>query len=95
VPPDPDPDSDAEFWYEQGVRVRRSLVLNRFGDDAYWMLDPQTRTVDGEWAGGRCSSWEPGMNWCAESFADLMIQERKTFLEIRERNRNESVSDGG
>jgi hypothetical protein len=93
VPPDPDLDSDAEFWHEQGVRVRRSLVLNRLGDEALWMLDPETRTLDGEWAGGRFAAWEPGMKWYANSFAHLMIDERKTFLEIREHQRHEAMSD--
>jgi hypothetical protein len=95
VPPYPDPDSDAEFWYEQGVRVRRSLVLNRLGADALWLLDPETRRVDGEWAGGRFAAWEPGMKWYATSFAQLMIEERRTFLEIREHQRHEAVPGTG
>ncbi len=93
VPPDAAPDSDAEFWYEQGVRVRRSLVLNRLGDDALWMLDPEARTLEGEWAGGQFAAWEPGMRWYATSFAQLMIEERKTFLEIREHQRRGAISD--
>jgi hypothetical protein len=59
TPPGPDTDLDDEFWYEQGVRVRRCLVLNRRGDDALWMLDPETRTVGGEWPGGRFRPGSP------------------------------------
>jgi len=41
------------------------------------------------------AAWEPGMNWYADSFAELMVQARNTFLEVRELERNEGAPDHG
>ena len=76
---DPDGKRLAEFRFEDGTRVERSLVVTSMGDDALWMLDPGTVTGSGEWAGGRWANWDPGMNWCAESFADLVRDEFAFF----------------
>jgi hypothetical protein len=72
-----------QYRHEQGTRVKRSLVVNSEGDDSTWLLDPETRTADGEWAGGRWSGWNPAMSWYAASFSELMKEEHSTFLKLR------------
>jgi len=72
------------YRYEQGTRVKRALVLNSEGDASTWLLDPDERTVDGEWAAGQWSSWNPAMEWRAPSFFELMIREHQSFLSLRE-----------
>ncbi len=74
-----------EYRYEQGTRVKRSLILNSEGDASTWLLDPEEQTSDGEWAAGRWSSWNPAMQWRAPSFAELMIREHQSFLSLRHR----------
>jgi hypothetical protein len=80
---DPDDQRLNEYRYEQGTRVKRSLVVTSEGDASTWLLDPQTRASDGEWAAGRWSSWNPAMDWNAASFAELMQKEYEDFLELR------------
>jgi hypothetical protein len=72
-----------EYRYEQGTRVKRSLVVNSKGDASNWLLDPETFDAFGEWAGGRWSSWNPAMEWSASSFAELMKDEYETFVRLR------------
>ena len=72
-----------EFRHEQGFRVMRSLAITSEGDASTWLLDPQTRSEDDEWAGGRWSSWNPAMEWIAASFAELVQDEYATFLRLR------------
>ena len=50
-----------EFAFEGGTQVKRSLVVTQNGDASTWLLDPGTVNDKGEWAGGRWSSWNPGM----------------------------------
>ncbi|PWU17023.1 MAG: hypothetical protein C5B50_12070 [Verrucomicrobia bacterium] len=71
-----------EYRLEQGTRVKRSLVLSLEGDASNWLLDPGTLNRAGEWAAGRWSSWNPAMEWQAESFAELMREELKTFRRL-------------
>ena len=72
----------AEYRFEQGTRVKRSLVISLEGDASTWLLDPGTQTVTGEWAAGRWSSWNPAMSWQAESFADLLFYELGSFRDL-------------
>ena len=72
-----------EFAYEGGTRVKRSLVISLWGDASTWLLDPETVNGKGEWAGGRYSSWNPGMEWIANSFEELFRAEYKTYLRLR------------
>jgi hypothetical protein len=82
-PKDPDGSRRAAYRFEQGTRVKRALVLSSQGDDATWLADPFVRDADGEWPCGTWASWNPAMEWSATSFAELMRNELKTFLDIR------------
>ena len=73
-----------EWAYEDGTRVKRSLVIAQNGDASTWLLDPGTVNSRGDWAGGRWSSWNPGMEWIAGSFEGLFRDEYETFLRLRE-----------
>lgn len=84
-------DSDAEDWlldyrYEQGTKVKRSLAISSEGDAAIWLLDPEDKDTNGEWAAGRWASWNPAMEWTATSFEGLMLQEFEFLIsrELRE-----------
>ena len=72
-----------EYRDEQGFRVMRCLAITSEGDASTWLLDPETRSSEGEWAGGRWSSWNPAMEWIAPSFAELVQAEYATFLSLR------------
>lgn len=73
-----------DYAFEEGTRVKRSLAVTSDGDASTWLLDPETRGADGEWSGGRWSSWNPGMGWYASSFAELVKEEHATFLSLRQ-----------
>lgn len=73
---DPDGTRRRGYLFEQGTRLKRSLVISSWGDAAVWLLDPGDRDHDGEWPGGCWASWHPGsVEWSAESFAELMGHE--------------------
>lgn len=72
-----------EWAYEEGTRVKRSLVIAQDGDASTWLLDPLTVSAKGEWSGGRWSSWNPGMEWVAGSFEQLFRDEYETYLRLR------------
>jgi hypothetical protein len=72
-----------EYRREQGTRVKRALVVTSVGDSARWLLDPGSEAHSGEWPGGRWASWNPAMDWTAESFADLMWHEFENLLRLR------------
>jgi hypothetical protein len=76
---DPDGARERAYRFEQGTRLKRSLVISSWGDAAVWILDPGDHDHEGEWAGGRWASWSPGLEWRAESFAELMKQERESL----------------
>jgi hypothetical protein len=79
---------DEEFIkdiHDQWVRVNRALVISQEGDASTWLLDPGTQNEDGEWAAGRWSSWNPAMDWVADSFEGLFRDEFETYLELRQR----------
>jgi hypothetical protein len=81
---DPDGSRLREFRNEQGTRVKRALAISSHGDSALWLLDPDVETPGGEWPAGRWASWNPAMEWSADSFADLMEQEFENFLRLRD-----------
>lgn len=71
-----------EFAYEGGTRVKRSLVVSSSGDSSPWLLGPGTVTDKDEWASGRYSPWNPGMEWIADSFEELFRDEYETYLRL-------------
>jgi hypothetical protein len=78
---DPDGSRRRAYQFEQGTRLKRSLVISSWGDAAVWVLDPGDRDHDGEWPGGRWASWNPGsVEWNSESFAELMRRELETLM---------------
>jgi hypothetical protein len=74
-----------QYREQQGTRVRRSLSISSRGDAALFLLDPGADPHDGEWPAGRWASWNPGMEWTAKSFGELMQQEYETFLRLRDK----------
>lgn len=78
------PEGLADYRYEQGTRVKRSLVISSWGDAAVWLLDPGEKDARGEWSAGRWASWNPAMDWLTASFSELMQQEFESFLEFRD-----------
>jgi len=72
-----------KWAYQGGTRVIRSLVIAQDGHASTWLLDPGTVNDKGEWAGGRWSSWNPGMEWIADSFEGLFRDEYETYLRLR------------
>jgi hypothetical protein len=75
-----------EYREEQGSRVMRSQVISSEGDAATWLLDPGSKPHSGEWPGGCWAGWNPAMEWSAQSFGELMENELKSFLELRDSN---------
>lgn len=71
------------YRLEQGTRVKRSLVLNSTGDASYWLLDPEVQNPEGEWSAGLLASWQPGMEWSADSFEALMRSELANLIQAR------------
>jgi hypothetical protein len=73
---DPDGARRRAYQFEQGTRLKRSLVISSWGDAAVWVLDPSDSHHAGEWPGGCWASRAPGsVQWNAESFAELMRSE--------------------
>lgn len=70
-------EEERESILENSLYVNRSLVITDWGDACCWLLDPERQNVDGEWAAGRWASWNPGMDWITDSFAELMRSELK------------------
>src|SRR5947207_1501992 len=80
---DPDGARRRAHEFEQGTRLKRSLVISSWGDAAVWVLDPGGDNHDGEWPGGRWASWAPGsVNWKAETFAELMRKELASLASL-------------
>ncbi len=77
---DPDNQRRNEYRYEQGTRVRRSLVISF--PRLCWMLDPGVEPHDGEWPGGYLLYSPLNMSWCATNFAELLAEKFR-----RERSR--------
>jgi len=74
----------SQYSVEQGTMVKRSLAVSDKGDAAIWLLDPGEPGSTGEWRGGCWASWNPGMEWTADSFAELMRNEFKSMRELQE-----------
>lgn len=72
-----------EFAYEGGTQMKRSLAVSTEGGASTWLLDPETVSGKGEWEGGRYSSWNPGMEWIADSFEGLFRDEYETYIRLR------------
>jgi hypothetical protein len=73
-----------EYRYEQGTRVRRSLVISFLG--VVWLLDPGVEPHEGEWPGGcwlLSRPYGPGapfVSWSATNFAELMAEKLRREL---------------
>jgi len=78
----PEDEDDREWWYEQGIKVRRSLLLNTRGDDAYLLFDPETATSTTELRYGTWAAWNPAMNWMTATFVDFFRAERENLAQI-------------
>lgn len=82
---DPEPPADPEereWWYEQGVRVCRSLMLNTKGDDSTLLFDPHIGTSSNELRFGTWAAWNPAMEWTAISLQEFFEQSRETLAQI-------------
>ncbi len=75
-----------EYAYEGGTQVKRSLAVSSWGEGSTWLLDPGTVSDKGEWAGGRHSSWNPGVEWISDSFEGLFRDECETYIRFGARN---------
>jgi hypothetical protein len=78
----PSDDAEREFWYEQGIRVRRSLMLSVVGTEYAMLYDPLS-AIDSEMVYGMWVSWNPAMEWTDYSFSNMFERERKYLLELR------------
>jgi hypothetical protein len=79
---DPEDKRLNEYREECGTRVKRSLVVNSRDDAATWLLDLGAEPHQGEWPAGRWASWNPGMAWQAENFAELMTKELRGLQKL-------------
>jgi hypothetical protein len=61
-----------EYRYEQGTRVRRSLVISFVR--ALWLLDPGVLPHEGEWPGCYWLEWRAVMSWRGTNFAELLAE---------------------
>lgn len=81
-PEPPEDDDDREWWYDQGIKVCRSLMLNTRGDDATLLYDPTDDLSSNEFRYGTWAAWHPAMEWSAITFQEFFEQERETLEEI-------------
>ncbi len=82
---DSDPPEDAderEWWYEQGIKVRCSLMLNTRGDDATLLFDPRVDLSTHKFRFGTWAAWNPAMVWTASTLAEFFEQSRETLTQI-------------
>lgn len=84
----PDDELGREIWYETGIKVCRSIMLNRRGDDSTLLYDPGTYSSEDELRFGDINAWNPGIQWTAISLGEYFLQSRETFRYI-----NSSESD--
>jgi hypothetical protein len=85
VTADTEKDENGEyFWhFDQYGRTNRSLAVSGAADAGAWLLDPDETDETGEWAAGHISSWNPGVEWDARSFAELWQRAHQTLLWLR------------
>lgn len=81
TPPVNDP-VEYEMWYEDGIKVCRSIVLNTRGDDSTFLFDSESNLPDNEFRYGTFAAWNPGMEWVSPSFAQYFQEARKTLIQI-------------
>lgn len=74
-------DLDSDGHYLPSV-----LEISDVGDSAIYLLNPQIVAADGEWQAWFFSNWNPGASRY-RSFQEMMVAERKTFLDVRDRRR--------
>jgi len=67
---------------EEEALTDRALLVSADGE-AYWLLDPEDVSDDGEWAAYVWASWYPGFGERHASFADLVKAERAEFERVK------------
>jgi hypothetical protein len=77
-------DEEHEWWYDQGVKVRRSLMLSTRGDDSMLLFDPESDLPAHELRYGTWAAWNPAMEWTANSLAQFFEQSRETLMQMDE-----------
>jgi hypothetical protein len=77
----PQDEDEREWWYDQGVKVCRSLMLNRRGDDATLLFDPGAKQAN-ELRYGTWAAWNPAMEWTAGSLQEFFEQSREILSQI-------------
>lgn len=69
---------EREWWYEQGIKVCRSILLSTGGSEARLLFDPATDTTT-ELRYGLWASWIPAMEWSDTCFAEFFAREQVKF----------------
>ena len=84
VNPLPPKESGAAYedWYDQGIKVCRSLMLNTRGDDARLLYDPEPAISAGEQRYGTWAAWHPAMQWRSNTLLEFFEQQRATLSEM-------------
>lgn len=78
----PEDEGEREWWYEQGVKVCRSLMLNTRGADSTLLFDPEADVTTNELRFGTWAAWNPAMVWTALSLTEFFEQSRETSNNI-------------
>lgn len=73
---DPNGERLAHFRYQEGTRIKRSLLLTDQADEAIWLLDPETSGATGEWPARSWKHWDPETHWDIRNIYELMRDER-------------------
>lgn len=73
---------ELELWYDQGVKVCRSLMLNTRGDDSTLFFDAESDVSKNELQYGTWAAWNPAMEWTALTLAEFFQQSRETLAQI-------------
>jgi cell wall assembly regulator SMI1 len=79
---DPGDERLRQYREDAGTRVKRSLVVNAHGD--WWLLDPTPDPHTGEWPATCWSDSCPEFSWDVKNFAELMVQELRCLLSLRD-----------
>ncbi|QDT10975.1 SMI1/KNR4 family protein [Planctomycetes bacterium K23_9] len=78
------PVDDPEWVEEQTTSVVRSLCFSLEGDAARLLVDPHSDIGSGEWNVGTWASWQPGMEWSGQSFANFLQLRLDGLVELRD-----------
>lgn len=65
--------------------LKTALETSTIHDAGVYLLNPQIVSTDGEWEAWHFSDWMPGA-WRYQSFLQLLINERRSFIELLERS---------